>query len=261
MHRKSHRGSLKFWLATAAIAVMLAGLVGLLASRDHSSAHDDFAPSPTAEVTPPRSPSASPSTSTAKATSASPSATVATATPVAIAQSMPVELFIPSIGIHRTIHSNVCPIVDEAIDPDRSDYMVACVVTGEHLAAQLPGTSTTNATMIVGHTWRAKPTWQDSVGSAAFNALYNWESNQYTMKVGAEVWVRTQASGKRWLVYKITSFSQPAKTANNDDIWDFADKPAPGTLKLIGCLQPTDYNVLNSTHNIVVKAVFLRVQG
>lgn len=110
MHRKSHRGSLNFWLATAAIAVLLAGMVGLLASRDHSPAHDDSAPSPTAEVTPPRSPSASPSTSAAKAPSASPWAAVATATPVAIAMSMPVEVYIPRLNVKRAVHENPCPI-------------------------------------------------------------------------------------------------------------------------------------------------------
>jgi hypothetical protein len=66
--------------------------------------------------------------------------------------------------------------------------------------------------MIVGHTWRAKPTWRKSVEYAAFNALYNWETGDYTLKPGAEIWIRTKASGKRWLVYRVTGFSQPPRS-------------------------------------------------
>lgn len=173
---------------------------------------------------------------------------------------MPIEIYIPSINMRRTVHQNPCPIVDGKIDPDRSDYMVTCVVKGSNLAAKLPGTSSPNTTMIVGHTWRAKPTWQGSVGYAAFNALYDWETDKYTVSVGAEIWVKTQASGSKWLVYTIMGFSEPTKMVGNDDLWDFADTPAPNTLKLVGCQQPSDY-ALDSTNNIVVEAAISRVQA
>lgn len=130
---------------------------------------------------------------------------------------------------------------------------------GDNLASVLPGTSAPNATMIVGHTWRKYPSWQDSRDIAAFNVLYNWETGKYSVREDDEVWIRTTASGKRWLVYKVTGFSQPTKTVDNDDLWDFADKAAPGSLKLVGCQQLT--SGARSTNNIVVKSAFLRVRG
>ena len=182
--------------------------------------------------------------------------------PVLIEQSMPKELYVPSLDIYRDVASKPCPFVDGKIDPARDDYMRACAVRGEGLRTELPGTSAPNAAMIVGHTWHAKPTWQASVDSAAFNALYNWDkgdAGEYTLKVGDEVWVRTETSGTRWLVYTVTGFDEPTKTVGNDSLWGFQENPVPGQLKLVGCQQKTDGT--KSTNNIVVNAQFTRVQG
>ncbi len=257
MHREPCNGRVKYWVSILVAALLCAGIVGCVTSGDRSNTQSPSASS-TSAVETPFSPSASPTPST----SASKKPTVAptpTPAPVDITPSMPIEVYIPSIKMKRTIHQDPCPIVNGKIDPDRSDYNVACAVKGDNLASTLPGTRTENTTMIVGHTWRAKPTWQESIGYAAFDALYNWETGKYTVKVGDEIWLRTRASGTRWLVYKITGFSEPTKTVGSD-LWDFADSPQPNTLKLVGCQQPSDYAV-HSTNNIVVKATFSRVQA
>ena len=179
-----------------------------------------------------------------------------------IEQSMPVQVYVPSLDIYRDVASKPCPIVNGKIDPVRDDYMRTCAVRGAGLRTELPGTSAPNTTMIVGHTWHANPTWQASVNSAAFNALYNWdkgEAGEYTLKSGDEVWVRTETSGSHWLVYTVTGFDEPTKTVGNDNLWGFQEQPVPGQLKLVGCQQKTDGT--KSTNNIVVNALFTRVQG
>lgn len=251
MRRKPTLGGVAFWL----IALVAAVLVALAASSHFATEPPNQAPATAApSVIPlPASP-----TSTATTTSSSP--TPSRAAPVVIEQAMPVEVYIPALNVRRVVDDKPCPLVDGKIDPDRSDFMKTCVVQGSNLAAELPGTSSPNTTMIVGHTWRAKPTWNDSLNYAAFNALYSWETNKYTLKKGDEVWVRTTKSGKRWLVYTVTGFNQPSKTINNDDLWGHADTPVPNSLKLVGCQQPSDYKV-RSSNNIVVQAIFSRVQS
>jgi hypothetical protein len=248
MHRKPGSGRLVFWV----VALVIAALAAFYASRLPASNPQPATPIPSAT-----SPVPSPTPSSRTAT---PTPTVVSTPPLVIAQSMPVEVYIPSLDAKRRLDDKPCPLVNGKIDPDRSDYMQTCVVKGDNLAAELPGTTTPNTTMIAGHTWRARSTWKASVDFAAFNALYNWETGKYTLKKGDEVWLRTKASGKRWLVYVVSGFAEPTKTADNDELWGHADKPVPNSLKLVGCQQPSDYSV-HSTNNIVVQAVFTRVEG
>ena len=244
-----------FWMIAVAVSALVATLVYVLLSQPHQPASVATVPiatrsAPPVAVSPTSTPTPSPT----------PSATVSL--PVLIEQSMPKELYVPSLDIYRDVASKPCPFVDGKIDPARDDYMRACAVRGEGLRTELPGTSAPNAAMIVGHTWHAKPTWQASVDSAAFNALYNWDkgdAGEYTLKVGDEVWVRTETSGTRWLVYTVTGFDEPTKTVGNDSLWGFQENPVPGQLKLVGCQQKTDGT--KSTNNIVVNAQFTRVQG
>ena len=244
-----------FWMIAVAVSALVATLVYVLLSQPHQPASVATVPiatrsAPPVAVSPTSTPTPSPT----------PSATVSL--PVLIEQSMPKELYVPSLDIYRDVASKPCPFVDGKIDPARDDYMRACAVRGEGLRTELPGTSAPNAAMIVGHTWHAKPTWQASVDSAAFNALYNWDkgdAGEYTLKVGDEVWVRTETSGTRWLVYAVTGFDEPTKTVGNDSLWGFQENPVPGQLKLVGCQQKTDGT--KSTNNIVVNAQFTRVQG
>lgn len=175
--------------------------------------------------------------------------------PVKIKQSKPTEIYFPSIKVTRRIVSDPCPYDGEHIVPNHDDFTVACTVNNPKLAPVLPGTSTSNATMIVAHTWHARPSWKESVPYAAFNPLFNWDTGTYTLKKGDEVWVKTAESKDHWLVYVITGFSEPTKTLDNDDMWGFTDKPEPNTLKVVGCQQSSELGVLSS-HNIRIDATF-----
>ena len=171
---------------------------------------------------------------------------------------MPTEIYFPSIKVRRTVAATPCPYDGEHITPSHDDFSAACAVDSPQLAPVLPGTSTKNASMIVAHTWHAKPTWKESLPYAAFNPLFNWDdgvAGAFTLKKGDEVWVKTVASNDHWLVYVVTGFSKPAKTLGNDDMWGFTDKPEPNTLKVVGCQQSSELGVL-STHNIRIDATF-----
>ena len=246
-----------FWMIAVAVSAFVAILVYALLSPPHQ-------PTPVATVS--IATRSAPPTATTPASASTPTPPLTpspmVSPPVLIEQSMPEELYVPSLDIKRSVAAGPCPIVNGKIDPARDDYMRTCAVRGAGLRAELPGTSAPNTAMIVGHTWHAKPTWQASVDSAAFNALYNWDkgdSGEYTLKVGDEVWVRTEASGTRWLVYTVTGFDEPTKTVGNDNLWGFQEYPVPGLLKLSGCQQKTDGT--KATNNIVVNAMFTRVQG
>lgn len=175
-----------------------------------------------------------------------------------IPRSRPVEVFFPTIQDprYRKVADAPCPIVNGMIDPDRNRIMETCYVKVKDWSSELPGTASPNATIIAGHTWRAKRSWFASRKSAAFNALYDWRTNRFTLNKGDEIWVRTKASGRHWLVYKVT---KTTLTNDVDVMWDHVDKPAPNTLKLIGCRQPTDYSE-SHTENFIVYAALDRVE-
>ena len=256
MRHASRMKAWVFWMIALAASTLVATLVYVLLSQPSQPTPVATAPVAARSTPPPVAVSPTPTPTP----SPTPNPTVSP--PVLIEQSMPEELYVPSLDIKRDVAKAPCPIVNGKIDPAHDDYMRTCAVRGAGLRTELPGTSAPNAAMIVGHTWHAKPTWQASVDSAAFNALYNWDkgdAGEYTLKVGDEVWVRTEASGSRWLVYTVTGFDEPTKTVGNDNLWGFQEQPVPGQLKLVGCQQKTDGT--KATNNIVVNAMFARVQG
>lgn len=161
-----------------------------------------------------------------------------------IAPSVPRELFLPKTGTSIPIATKPCPVVNGLLDPDRSHLETACYYTAPDRPYSLPGTSAADLTVLAGHTWRKGP--------AAFNALYDWRTQAFAVSQGDELWVRTEASGQRWLVYRAVSFHTPTKDgglANDTSVWGTA--PIPGRLLTIGCLQPTDLSQA-STRNVVV---------
>jgi hypothetical protein len=182
---------------------------------------------------------------------------------VVIKDSKPVELYFPRLKKHVLLDGKICPVTyDEngkpMLDPDRSDYTKACYFVSPDYASELPGTNAPDVSIFAGHTWRN--------GAAAFNILYDWKKGQFLVRAGDEVWVKTIASGKRWLVYKATDTLKTAKYAakgkvtlmNDPAVW--GTKPTPGVLITVGCLQPKNTN-LHSSENIVIKWKFARVQG
>lgn len=176
-----------------------------------------------------------------------PSATVTASvspTLAPIPASRPVELFLPKANARIGLAEQPCPVVDGMLDPDHSDYTLACYYTAPDKPYTLPASSTPDLTVIAGHTRPRSP--------AAFNVLYDAHQQRFTVAEGDELWVRTQASGQRWLRYRAVSFHTPLKhggLANDASIWGTG--PLPNRLLTIGCLRPSDPQV-ESSRNIVV---------
>ena len=188
--------------------------------------------------------------------SSSPTASVTTKPqPPSIKASEPTLLYIPTLKKYVAMDNKSCPQdPDGLFDPDRSKMMAACYVHNSKYVYVLPGTSTADVSVIYGHTWRQ--------GQAAFNVLFDWKRQQFRIKPGDELWVRTKTSGKRWLVYKASEFFKPAKYGDKSlrtdtKIWGTA--PMPNTLITAGCLQPQDLD-LHSSRNIVIKWTFVGVR-
>jgi hypothetical protein len=165
-------------------------------------------------------------------------------------------MYFPSIKKYVPLDDKSCPQdADGLFDPDRTKMMAACYVNNPKFVYVLPGTKTADVSVMYGHTWRQ--------GQAAFNVLFDWKRQQFTIKKGDEVWVRTKASGRRWLVYKASEFFKPAKYGDKSlrtdtKIWGTA--PMPNTLITAGCLQPQDLD-LHSSRNIVIKWQFAGVKS
>ena len=192
---------------------------------------------------------ASPPTVTPSSPAASPSPTPTPAPN--IAPSRPLEILLPKAGARIQIATDVCPVVDGMLDPDRRDYMVACYYVAPDKPYSEPGSEAPDIAVLAGHTWRDGP--------AAFNVLYDWASQAFTVAEGDEIWVRTEASGTHWLVYRAVSFHTPAKyggLAADTNIW--GEGPVPGRLLTIGCQQQVQEGV-HSTNNIVVVWTYDRV--
>lgn len=138
------------------------------------------------------------------------------------------------------------------IDPERDQITSACYYTAPDKPYRLPGSQTDDLVVLAGHTWRR--------GDAAFNFLWDWQRGAWSVAIGDEVWVRTQASGNAWLVYRAVSLHTPDKDgglASDESIWGTG--PLPNRLLTIGCLQPSD-QTQRSNKNVVVAWDFVRVR-
>ena len=181
--------------------------------------------------------------------SASP-APVASSVEGVIAASPPREILFPRSGTSVTISGAPCPVVNGVLDPDRTAYTVACYYTARDKPYSLPASATSDLTVLAGHTYR--------FGPAAFNALYDWKAQSFAVTAGDELWLRTEASGDRWLVYRAVAFHTPPKSGLATDASVWGTGPLPNRLLTIGCLQPTDLTKA-STQNVVVSWDFARV--
>ncbi len=82
--------------------------------------------------------------------------------------------------------------------------MVACYYVAPDKPYTLPGSSTADLSVLAGHTWRG--------GNAAFNALFDWRTQSFTLRIGDELWVKTVASGSSSLVYRATELHTRPRT-------------------------------------------------
>lgn len=185
-----------------------------------------------------------------------------TATPVvplqAIEQSAPVQLKVPSVGLDVEVLPNPCPVDDGMVHPPIDEAGKPCYYTAADKPYQLPGSSTTDLVAIFGHTGHC------DADCAAFNRLYDWQGQQWLVESGDELYLRTNASGGSWLVYRASDFYTPDKygdstgsLANSSEVW--GTQPQPNRLLTIGCLQSAD-GVSKSQQNIVISWTFDRVE-
>ena len=182
---------------------------------------------------------------------------------------MPTELYFPQLEArlsdrdkhlaHIKLDNTACPIdAWNHVQPDLSHMDQACVAyrPGEKdwsAKLQLPGTDNDGQVVMFGHTWRQ--------GAAAFNLLYDWQAQRTMLRAGDEMWVKTEASGNRWLVYTYTGeMRTPAKPNLSTNQWAWPEKPRPGRLLTIGCRQPDNLGI-HSYENLVFEWMFSRVDA
>ena len=147
------------------------------------------------------------------------------------------QIYIPNIDRDLVISTAVNPMDDcrRVIDPPRDAQNLGGVFGCSDFAQ--PGTDTRSLSVVAGHSARSIPT--------AFNRLYA----QGQSLTGREVFLKTAASGKRWLVYRI----QHVYVVKQKDlpymtqVWGGPTTSTAGRLVLVTCRQrpgvtPADEN-------------------
>lgn len=169
--------------------------------------------------------------------------------------SRPLEIYWPALAsqpeLARLARIGVspapCPVNNKGyIDPLWEDRMRACVVSGPHTAWQLPSSSSTGMTLIAGHTYRK--------GDAAFNGLYDWVRQRFTVSAGDEMWIRTSASGGAWLLYRAVEMVTVGKHGGPGSLQELSQDwdrhPRAGRVFTVGCRQRAEGG--SSVENVVI---------
>lgn len=165
-----------------------------------------------------------------------------------IAESMPLEISLPALGITQVVDDDLCPMTAQGIDPP--GMMDVCFYTAPDRPFVLPSTDQEDVAVMAGHAGSYTP--------GIFDDVYDAANDTFAVKEGDELRVRTEASGGKWLVYRATDFHTPSKTdlAADDGVW--GSEPTPGRLLLLTCLQPADFS-LPALDNAVVGYQFSHV--
>lgn len=165
-----------------------------------------------------------------------------------VAESMPVEISMPDLGITQVVDDDLCRMTAQGIDP--VGMMDVCFYTAADRPFVLPSTDQEDVAVMAGHAGSYTP--------GIFDDVYDAENDTFAVDEGDELRVRTEASGDKWLVYKAADFHTPSKRdlAVDDDIW--GTEPTPGRLLLLTCLQPADFS-LPALDNAVVGYQFSHV--
>ncbi|UBI03169.1 sortase family protein [Corynebacterium freneyi] len=168
----------------------------------------------------------------------------------AIEASMPVEISMPGLGLSEPVVDELCPMTAYGVDP--VELLDVCFYTADDKPYVLPSTDQEDVAVLAGHANTQPP--------GVFDDVYDSVKQEFNVKLGDELRVRTEASGSKWLVYKATDFHTPMKVdlAVDDDVW--GTEPMPGRLVLLTCLRASTPNepVL---HNAVVGYQFDRVEN
>ena len=168
---------------------------------------------------------------------------------VAIEESMPVVLTMPALGLSEPVVEDLCPMTDRGLDPVH--LMDICFYTADDKPYVLPSTDQEDVAVLAGHANTRIP--------GVFDDVYDSQKQEFNVKLGDELRVRTEASGSKWLVYKATDFHSPTKEdlAVDDDVW--GTDPTPGRLLLLTCLRASEPGQ-PALHNAVVGYQFDRVE-
>ncbi|MFC3848553.1 sortase domain-bontaining protein [Corynebacterium hansenii] len=173
----------------------------------------------------------------------------ATPEQVSIEESMPVEMTLPALGLHEPVVEDLCPMTDRGLDPVH--LMDVCFYTADDKPYVLPSTDQKDVAVMAGHANTRIP--------GVFDDVFDAEKQEFNVKIGDELRVRTKASGSKWLVYKATDFHTPTKEdlAIDDEVW--GSEPTPGRLLLLTCLRAAEPDA-PALHNAVVGYQFDRVE-
>lgn len=156
-----------------------------------------------------------------------------------IEPSLALEMIIPlnEEGVGVEVAGEVKPLDNcrQGIYPPNNGDIYNCVDFA------LPGTSSPSTVILTGHSSR----WVDT----ALNALSRQTREEL---LGREVWIRTEASENRWLIYDIMDVVVIAKPdlAASTYIWGEQGQSTAGRLLIITCL-PDSYHA-SAKNNFVV---------
>lgn len=227
------------WSRYAILVALILVVGGIIVHPSSNGAASDSVPSlsaiPTSTpVIPSPTAGSAPETSSSRTT---PAATIAGGTIE--------QLYIPAPQAEQTINTPVLPMpsgCQTVIEPPTSGPHVGDVFQCMDFA--MPGTNAMTNTVVAGHSSYDLQT--------VFNKLYP----QGESLVGRQVFVRTDASGSKWLAYQIQHVYQPNKSElpAMEELWH----PTPGRLILITCMQEGDGV---STRNFIVVTQFVGIQN
>lgn len=166
-----------------------------------------------------------------------------------IANSRPLEMYVPAIGLVAGFEPNDCRAHGGTIDPATLD--LACAYTAPDRPYSLPGSYAEDIVVIAGHTGAGV--------QAVFDKLYDGSADHHNIRIGDVLYVRTESSGEAWLKYVATDLHAPVKTSLSNDASVWGDGATPGRLLTISCIQPPFY--AESVRNAVVGWQFESVVG
>ncbi|MDE9364406.1 sortase [Luteipulveratus sp. YIM 133132] len=145
----------------------------------------------------------------------------------AVRPSPATQIYIPNADADLRISTDVKPLdgCRRVIDPPHSGPGFGGVFGCTDFAQ--PGTTSPSLTVVAGHSSKDLET--------AFNRLYV----QNDRLVGQLVYLRTEASGDRWLVYRITAVHVPSKKdlPYLPQVWGEPGASTAGRLLLVTCRQ------------------------
>lgn len=167
-----------------------------------------------------------------------------------IPPSRPLEMMIPSVDLHASFEDVNCLNKDGKIDP--TTLHLACAYTADDRPYSLPGSTAKDIAVVAGHAAAGVP--------AVFDKLYDPDHERHTITVGDALYIKTEASGEKWLKYEATDLHEPEKTALADDPAIWGTGPIPGRLLTITCIRPAN-PFAPSVRNAVIGWQFTSVVG